>query len=352
MSNPSDSSPRAAFGTGGNSAQLRIYFASVLATAIAVLAGIRAVGQGQGSIWMVLFSLALVLIFVVYFPYRTNTTFRSVISRIILPVLIGLAISYVWYLSPAISVLGLDVSIEGNDGKRIEYFLEIMSVLYAICIAFLLFKGLNDYDNLRHVLREEAACIQSYIEFMMYLDGEGKNGRIIDGIRTQFLTYIDNIYSDNQLTRQAANDRLIMDVITETKRLNTKKSDSDDSIALSEAMKQLAELSRLRGLRESHIDSRMPTYLLVLLAVLSLSLLAPFMAGPRGNEDLTAVLIFSLSTFFSFFYIALLDLNEPNDGYWKIKIEAFKTVRKFITDDISRYNQATPGKRKMTKKRA
>lgn len=218
----------------------------------------------------------------------------------------------------------------------IQDFFTILSVLYAICIAFLLWKGLTDYDNLRIVLRDEASTIQSINEFSHYLDEEGENGHIVDEIRDLFIRYIANLKSGRKIIISRENERFLKIIVGLIAKLQTK--DENDKIALSEIMKEVSALSHIRASRASYMETRMSSYLLSVLVLISVFLLLPFLIKEPSAGYILHILIFSLASFFSFLFITLLDINDPFDGYWQIKVDAFADVERFLKEDKLDFN--------------
>lgn len=259
------------------------------------------------------------------------------VGRVVLPITIGLLIVYCWISFHAVVEYKFMVRNVLRDFSSIQSFFDILSTLYAICIAFLLWKGLNDYDTLRNTLREEASTIQSINEFFHYLDEYGPNGVIIDEIRDIFILYIKNIVVGRKVVLSKENERFLKAIVGKVAKIEA--NDENDKIALSEIMKEMSNLSHIRSLRASYMETKMSPYLLMLLALISCFLLVPFLIKEPSPNLVIHALLFSLTCFFSFLFITLLDINNPFDGYWQIKTESFANVSEFLHDDKRDFDQ-------------
>ncbi len=286
------------------------------------------------------FSLVMALIYLPIIGLFINIT-RSFcyvfIGRALLPFTIALALLWAWetyHLLPQYKFLTRNAL---QNLSAINDFFTILSTLYAICIAFLLWKGLTDYDNLRTTLKDEASTIQSINEFFHYLDRDGGNGVIIDRIRDIFLKYITNIVQGRKIKTSQENERFLKTSIRLIAELET-GNDENDKIALAEIIKEVSSLSHTRSLRASYMENGMSPYLLALLASLSICLLIPFLIKEPDQTYVIHILLFFLTSFFSFLFLTLLDINDPFDGYWSIKVDAFSEVHRFISEDKNDFN--------------
>jgi len=273
----------------------------------------------------------------IYLPilgfFFTKTRYASYVftGRVVLPVTIALLAVYFWVTLHGATEYNYLIRGALRDISSIQNFFEILSTLYAICIAFLLWKGLSDHDNLRNILREEAGIIQSINEFFHYMDDENENGRTIDEIRDVFIRYINNIMHGQKIVVSQENNRFLKQIIAKVAIL--KINDENDEIALTEIMKQLSVLSIVRARRISYMSSKMSPYLLALLTLISVCLLIPFFIREPSSSYVLHVLIFSLTSFFSFLYVTLVDINNPFDGYWQITTDTFKTLVEYLEED-------------------
>ncbi|MEM6577457.1 MAG: hypothetical protein AAF678_03120, partial [Pseudomonadota bacterium] len=95
-----------------------------------------------------------------------------------------------------VSGLAQSNQINGSFFQVNDLFKDAVTVLYAICVAFLLLKGLNDFDELKGVLYAEANLVRTTSDFATYFISSGdptKNEPIVETLRGLLHDYLDNI---------------------------------------------------------------------------------------------------------------------------------------------------------------
>lgn len=231
------------------------------------------------------------------------------------------------------------LSASGTNFQYLELLFDILSTLYAICTAFLLWKGLTDHDSLRQMLSDEANYIERLVGYLHYFDlNKPENKRFANGLQNRFLRYIDNIVDGGEI-RVSKENALILrecgDLIA-----GVKPEDDNDKIALAETMKGLSDLAMARSKRISQMEITMSPYLLMALGVMSLTVIYPFFTEPPAADQIREICIAILGTLLSFLLVTLLDISRPFNGFWKIKTEAFENIKTLILEEIDRSKQA------------
>jgi len=136
-------------------------------------------------------------------------------------------------IQPYLQIFLLDIK---NHDFFIQLFFQVLATLYAVCTAFLLWKGLTDFDDLRHALRSEADEIQSILNLMSYFDqdpeseqGVGDNAEdtkinqgYLNKLRLNFRDYIANILRDGKITPSQGNFRILRSSVRVIGKLETK----------------------------------------------------------------------------------------------------------------------------------
>ena len=281
------------------------------------------------------FTFAAIFIYIPVFGlFIDRTRYASVvfIGRAVLPITIALCAVSLWLYLHDSHKFDAYLRSTLRDYASIQDFFTILATLYAICIAFLLWKGLSDYDNLRTILRDEAATIQSINDYFFYLTGNTHNVGVSNDLRRIFIAYIENIMSGRRIKTSKENENFLRECVIAVSKLKT--NDENDVIAIEEIMKQLSELSHIRSRRASFIENKMSPYLLSVLVIISVALLLPFFLREPNTNYVLHSLIFCLSSFFSFLFLTLLDINDPFDGYWSIKVGTFEDVLRILNTDI------------------
>ena len=241
--------------------------------------------------------------------------------------------------SGALALYGLENSsvspIDQAFFEANELFTTSVSVLYAICVAFLLFKGLSDFDELRTALSDEASEINTIVDYMQYFKDSGfnENWPVLVRVLKYFRNYVANIHAGHKIVISKENDTVLRKIILQLSRLSPK--DNNDSIALEEIMKGYSRVVSARSRRHSNIQKSMSPFILALVLLMSASLLASFYGEATGEVSVDYFYVFLLSMFYTSILMTLIDLSSPFDGYWAIKTETFQELIGKIEDELA-----------------
>ncbi len=153
--------------------------------------------------------------------------------RILLPISVGIFYVSFYHYFPTIFLdnAATQLSTHGitnpDTGKFAQKFFEVneiftdaVTVLYAVCSAFLLWKGLNDHDELKNVLYEEANEINAAINYLSYFSSSNENIKTSDRIYEKLLTYVDNYLEGDKVVANSANDQVLKDCFAEIGNLD------------------------------------------------------------------------------------------------------------------------------------
>jgi len=241
--------------------------------------------------------------------------------------------------SPQLTRLGIS---NPDDGIGKEFFVvnplfkDAVSVLYAICAAFLLWKGLNDFDELKQVLHEEANEVRNVTDFSTYflLSGNSEeNAPTVKNLRIKLLDYIDNMLTGSKVVTNIKNETVLSDCLKIVSGL--KEGDLNDQIALAEIMKSLSRITVLRSRRAVCIEKRMSPFILVLIVMMSGTMVASFFGKATGVVSIDYIYVLLLPSFYASIFMTLLDLSSPFDGYWKIKLKAVEDTQRKLKELIA-----------------
>lgn len=270
-------------------------------------------------------------------------------ARILLPISVGLLCVSLFHYVPTL------LAAEGTNGLAIygitqdtsgisEGFFEVnpifkdaVSVLYALCAAFLLWKGLNDFDELKRVIHEEANQIRLVSDFAGYFEDDisrTKNQEAVFLLRKKLLSYLDNIIAGSKIVTSDENEEVLehcLGIVSDLEDVDT-----NDQIALGEIMKGLAHVTVLRAHRTVCIEKRMSPYLLFLIVMMSITMVASFFGKATGELSMDYIYVGLLPAFYASIFMTLLDLSSPFDGYWSIKVKAVESAREKLIAQINR----------------
>lgn len=263
--------------------------------------------------------------------------------RILLPISIGLFFVSLYHFFPTLmaeepSMLaryglgGQENDLNASFFEVNDLFKDAVTVLYAICVAFLLLKGLSDYDELKQVLYSEANEVRTITDFATYFMNSGNpkdSYPIVLELRQHLCAYLGNMLHGNRVKTVHENEQVLEDCIVTVGKL--KAVDDNDEIALAEIMRSVSTISGLRAQRTVCIEKRMSPFILVLVFMMSLTIVLSFFGGAKQEFSIDYVYIFLLPTFYSSIFMTLIDLSSPFDGYWQIKLHAIEGVREKLT---------------------
>lgn len=255
------------------------------------------------------------------------------IYRVMLPLLFGLLMVWLYREAYNMSAIADFLSASAANITYLNWLFDILSTLYAICTAFLLWKGLTDHDTLRKILSDEANYIERLVGYLHYFDQKKEANRVmVLSLLENLRGYIGNILVDEGIQASEENTRILrasVDLIA-----SFEPEDHNDRVAVSETMKSLSDLAMARSKRISQMEIKMSPYLLMALAIMSLTVVYPFFTeAPSGSDYVREMCIMILGSILSFLIITLLDISRPFNGFWKIKTDAFVQARKVIAQE-------------------
>ncbi len=274
-------------------------------------------------------------------------------ARVVLPITYGifaLALFSVGYENIAGSDF-YNVSTFGIDQENFKFeaednFFNAITVLFSVVSAFLLWKGLTDFDDLKIALNEEAEKIWAIVFLTSYLREKGdksaaniQNIKATDNIRNAFKSYLETAIGVSEIEKKSrekglkrlrTSDDVIDKCVEETKKIIVKPGDENDRIALEEIMKNLSSLVSIRSRRRVCMDTSMPPFVLGSILIMSISVLLPFFGNGADTLSVNHIYVFLLSAIHMFIFMTLLDLSAPFDGHFSIGLEAFVDAKNRI----------------------
>ncbi|MEM8777186.1 MAG: hypothetical protein AAGF53_19350 [Pseudomonadota bacterium] len=271
--------------------------------------------------------------------------------RIIFPISVGIFFVTLYHVFPefasdeqsSLSVYGVSNAGDTLDAalfKVNDLFKDAVTVLYAICVAFLLLKGLSDFDELKQVLYSEANEVRKISDFATYFMASGdpvKNYNSILALRCLLRDYLSNMLRGRKVVASADNAVVLQDSLLTVGELVP--VDYNDRVALEEIMKGVGNLASLRAQRTVCIEKRMSPFIMTLIFVMSLTITLSFFGEANGQISIDYVYVFLLPTFYTSIFMTLLDLSSPFDGYWAIKTDALCGVLDHLKSQIDTMEQ-------------
>jgi len=182
------------------------------------------------------------------------------IYRVMLPLFFGLLLVWLYREAYEIKIVSDFLSASRSNIEYLSWLFDILSTLYAICTAFLLWKGLTDHDTLRKLLSDEANYIERLIGYLRYFDlSKQKNCLFATKLLTNVESYISNILVDETVSASKENSLILrrsVDLIA-----TVDPEDHNDRVAVGETMKSLSDLAMARSKRISQMEIKMSPFL-------------------------------------------------------------------------------------------
>ncbi len=267
------------------------------------------------------------------------------IYRVMVPLAFGLFMVWVYREAYSITIMANFLSASRSNFQYLNLLFNILATLYAICIAFLLWKGLADHDMLRQMLSDEASYIERLVGYLYYFDLKNpKKQQFAKQLLAHLYRYIDNIVVGDEIKVNSENSTILRETVILVSSIEIE--DQNDEIALAETMKSLSDLSMARSKRISQMEIKMSPYLLMALGIMSLAVIYPFFTeAPNSLDFVREMCILVLGTLLSFLLVTLFDISRPFNGFWAIKTDSFAHVMALIEEQQSFFENGQGGSR-------
>lgn len=287
--------------------------------------------------WPVELRLALASGFLAIITVGIISSHMAILCRCILPLLIGgiCVEAYILIQNADFSqqVMKYFVFVDRYN----EIFNSGIATLYAIITALALVKGIEDFDEIKRTISEEAYKVRSISEMTHYFDTVTKNetSKAILSLRAKLLRYSENIAAMRD--QHIRNENLVILRSCQSDIAKLEPYDHNDQHSLQIIVTAHGELGMLRSKRINAVGEKIPRYLIAALWLMALSLILPFMAEPlylpaaKPAIGLIAnpgrfgqyYIIFLMGALNSFLLLMLSDISDPFDGFWKVRLDPF-----------------------------
>ncbi len=282
----------------------------------------------------------------------------------------ALAMLLFWWSVETAAVGDILAGLDRSGGTTPEIFNGTVSTVYALVVAFIIFKGMQDFDQANFALRDEAMRIWSisrnlafFAESDRLADPEAHDRNLVlsEAVRGEMLAYLTDLQGalDNRSQGVAENEERIIRTERYVARLTP--IDANDRVALQSVMTTLGDLSGIRARRMALMAAQPSLFMVVMLILLSVLIITPFfalgvsglyrdgdamMASPQAAafESLEIWAVGALAFTLTFLFIMLMDMNSPFDGQWTVKRDGLETavrrIKKRLKDNEERTEEA------------
>lgn len=315
---------------------------SLLSAAISSLAAaLVLVGSTSFPLW----AAGVLLIVTLAFLFAPNA-FRTVAVRLLTPAVVAVLMIIIYDLLGQTALYEHLRDAFYAPETQLDLFVEIfsgtVSGLYALIVAFMVFKSLQDHDNINFTLRDEAMLLDSMSQILPYLHDEVRRSNIPVVIATHdgLKLYAENILSEGFKTgsQQAENQRIIDDMFERVR--NIAIEDENDKITVDLLMSRIDKLATVRTRRIAYMMERPSPFMILMLIVLSILTVGPFYLPVIGGVALSKAIIAVLGFCIAFLFVMMLDMSSHFEGYWSADRSPFETSRQRIKNRLENLRSA------------
>lgn len=309
-----------------------VKYLSLVTAGLALLAaaGIL-IAESRLPAWLAFILIAVALLFVL-----APNNIKTFAIRLATPAVIGTLMVQIYDLLLPTPIMNDLRNAFAQDGTQLELFVEIfsgtVSGLYALIIAFMVFKSLQDHDNINFTLRDEAMLLDSMSQILPYLHDAKRttNLPVVFRVHQSLRLYAENILSDGFKTgaQQAENQRIIDDMFNSIRDITIE--DENDKITVDLLMSRNDSLATVRTRRIAYMMERPSPFMVLMLLVLSVLTVAPFYLPIVGGEAMSVAIIGLLGFCISFLFVMMLDMSSHFEGYWRADRSPFTNAQQRI----------------------
>lgn len=299
--------------------------------------------------------LLAVFLLVHFVPFLTKHA--TIFCRCLLPVLFGAICVEAYVLLNEWGIAATAMQYFIFDERYNETFYSCVATLYAIITALALVKGIEDFDEMKKTIADEAYKVRSISEMLHYFDPskKSKNRDSVLSLKRNLLEYSRNIANLKDLKIKDENLGTLQGCRIYIADLTPE--DANDHNSLGTIMQAHTDLGILRSKRINSVGEKIPRYLIAALWLMALGLILPFMAEPMfipadgaaGGTQLNPMrygqyyIIFFMATLNSFLLLMLSDISNPFDGFWRVKLEAFGELTDTLEAELKIEESLDPG---------
>jgi hypothetical protein len=293
--------------------------------------------------------LLMIGLFVAIIITAITTRHASMLCRCILPLIIGGMCVEIYTVIHEHNLAPDLIKYFVFSEHHTENFYAAAATLYAIITALALVKGIEDFDQMKRIITDEAYKVRAVSQMTHYFDESARSEThtAIRSLKLKLMTYARNVAALRDQDIKDANLGLLRDCQRDIAQLIPE--DANDRYALRSIMEAHGELGTLRSKRIGAIGEKMPPYLMWALWLMALGLILPFMSEPLMKEataPLTGLvpndarfgqysIIFLLAAVNSFLLLMLADISDPFDGFWMVNLGPFHELSDALELDMS-----------------
>ena len=289
-------------------------------------------------------SLASALIILLIGKFSSDDSWANLfLSRFFFPAVFAslIIISYKFFDS-VIGVYAIQLDLF-QSSTPFAAFIQIVSTLYAVSIAFLLLKGIQDHEKLGELIRGTSNNSRSISDYLYYFDDNNsfssdsklllivssKTGKIRQTIQEylrELISVAREEFSTSGVQRLVEVQRRMRESISQ---LNCE--DKNDEYALQEIIRNSDALSTKLGQIVTNLKSKMSGVLIAFILIITNVIILSFFDGKFVITAPKTVVIFAMSYLLYFLFMMIVDMNDPFRGKWRIDISTLEDAIQYVS---------------------
>jgi hypothetical protein len=211
-----------------------------------------------------------------------------------------------------------------NDSEGLAALIQIIGTLYSVLYAFATYVIWGQFTSVENEILKESGALKDLLLFSNPLK-EAMREPIVRSVKSYARAVVEGEWralSSGEKTEKT--DRLFRDVITSVTDI---KAEDDSERAVHERLLDIAnQASAHRDERLSLSVKRMPRTLFLFVSLTACTILLLLLFYPFRNAVLGVVSIAITTTLLFFAHFVLTDLDNPFEGTWNVRAEAFEEL--------------------------
>ena len=208
-----------------------------------------------------------------------------------------------------------------NDQEVLQNFIEWFGIIYTFVLTLIVGQTWKKYNQIMSELDREADALDLLTQICrMFNDDFQLRATLIIAIKNYTRTMVRLNFDDKRLEGEAH--EKIRDIRECVVRLIQVSNDNES--LKSELLHQFNEVYDSRGDRFDLIELKLPIHIWILLILISLIWLNGFLWLNFRSNILENYILGSIIFSISFLFYLARDLDDPNNGCWKMNFDSFE----------------------------
>lgn len=207
-----------------------------------------------------------------------------------------------------------------DDQSVLQNYIEWFGIIYTFVLTLIVGQTWKKYNQIMNELDREADALDLLYQICAMFENKKLGKTLILAIENYAQAMTGLNFNDKRLEGEAH--EKLKDISECVLRL-IQISKDDDECLKSQLLHQFNEVYDSRGDRFDIIESKLPIHIWILLIIISLIWINGFLWLKFNSYILENYILGSIMFSISFLFYLARDLDDPNNGWWKMKFESF-----------------------------